>query len=541
MNALTIKAKNCGECGRQIRNGEIFYYSGRKYRCCDCAEHISPAKRKTAYVSTAGNGALLFTRETFLALDDGKYGLASIDGKTVLTGCVNLDSGGALEIHDGKVLMMFEPMARLGTTYLSDMFGEACASEVTRFVRVVGCRKPMAVFDSEDQSFLGLTNAYDLDFEILNNGNIYDLSVLSGMAYTDDKCNFATEVMLSALTPEIMLELCQDRIKGQDTELKKAVYLVYNYLKCISSQKPFTADNWFLTAPSGSGKTEFYRVIKDIIYDYKIPIPIVQIDLSRITEEGFRGQNTSSIPKRIISEGKSYEGYGICFFDETDKKLVPSYAGGANVNAAVQSNLLTFIEGIELKVDYDENEYLFDTSKTMFVFMGAFQDLRNKIQSSLQKKHSSLGFAIEEEPAEQPTDTFYSDITIDDIINYGMVEEMAGRLTQVINFHRMSDKDMLDIIKQKTEQLSASLGFAISITDKAANELLAVSFSELGVRRPVNKIKELVHNAVAEAFFDGGFDAETDMVVINSSDTAKIVHKSGKTHRDKPTEHLDIA
>lgn len=540
MNALTIKAKDCDVCGRQIRSGEIFYYSGRKYRCCDCAEHISPAKRKIAYVSVAGNGALLFTREAFLGLEDGKYGLASFDGKTVLTGYVDLDSCGALEIHEGRVLMLFEPKARITTTDLSEMFGELCAPEVTRFVRVIGCRKPMVVFDSEERVFLGLTNAYELDFDILNNGNIYDLSVLSGMAYTDDKCNFATEVILSELTPEIMLELCQDRIKGQDTELKKAAYLVYNYLKCIASNKPFAADNWLLTAPSGSGKTEFYRVIRDIIYDYKIPIPVVQIDLSRITEEGFRGENTSAIPKRIISEGRSSEGYGICFFDETDKKLVPSYAGGVNVNAAVQSNLLTFIEGIELKVDYDENEYLFDTSKTMFVFMGAFQDLRHKRQSSLQKR-SALGFAIEEEPTEQPTDTFYGNITIDDIIQYGMSDEMAGRLTQVINFHRMSDEDMLDLIKHKVKQLSASFGFAVSITDKATEELLAVSFGELGVRRPVNIIKELVHNTVAEAFFDGGFDAETDTVLISSSDTAKIVHKSGKAHREKPTEHLDIA
>lgn len=73
----------------------------------------------------------------------------------------------------------------------------------------------------------------------------------------------------------------------------------------------------------------------------------------------------------LLEEGS--DGTGIVFLDEFDKKLLPSYSSqGENINAAVQSQLLTMIEGRIIRI----NRYEIDTNKTMFVGLGSFDEYR---------------------------------------------------------------------------------------------------------------------------------------------------------------------
>lgn len=270
-----------------------------------------------------------------------------------------------------------------------------------------------------------------------------------------------------------LLEYCQGRVQGQGLQLKTAVYYIYNYMQSVASGEPFNAQNCGLTAPSGSGKTEFYRAVKDFFEIHNIPIPVVQIDLSQITEEGYKGSNPSSIPKRMLADAPNSGGIGICFLDEADKKCVPSYTShGDNINAAVQSNLLTLIEGIKLNVDMDDSMEDFDSNLTMFILMGAFQDARHK----KSHKTRSLGFLSElddgknKNTTEKTADSFYDDLTIQDIIDFGMQEELAGRLVQVINFHRLSKKAMRKLIRCKVNEISNEI------------EISMVSIPRLGIQ-----------------------------------------------------------
>ncbi len=370
----------------------------------------------------------------------------------------------------------------------------------------------------------------DVDFELWVSSLTYcTLAELEG-AYKESSTTQHINRILKKLTPEVMLNYCQNRIQGQGIQLKKAVYQVYRYIQQVAEDKPFQAENWLLTAPSGSGKTEFFRAIKDLFAEYHLPIPVVQIDLSQITETGFKGSNASTIPARILAEKLDGAGIGICFLDETDKKCCPSYTSqGNNVNAAVQSNLLTLLEGIEDKVEVSDKMYPFDSNKTMFVLMGAFQDIRKQKQEKETK--SSLGFfsSLEKQnTSSQASDSFYEDLEIQDLIDFGMQEELAGRLVQIVNFHKLSESDMLALLKHKAVEISKSLRVNLEITESAAEEFLSISFGSLGIRRPMNIMRQLSQNAVAEVFFDGGFDSEQDKVVIDSLHSAHI-EKSKKT------------
>lgn len=321
----------------------------------------------------------------------------------------------------------------------------------------------------------------------------------------DTPINLVVSKKLSEIEPNEMLSFFEARIQGQGIELKRAVYAFYRYFQCVAEGKPFRADSWILTAPSGAGKTELYRTLHDFCEAYDIPIPVVQVDLSQYTEAGFKGEEVKSIPKQILVENRSLNGIGICFLDEADKKCVPSYCGkGTNVNAAIQSNLLTLIEGNRTTYEVDDEMLKFDSNLTMFVFMGAFQEVRKKkVRDNIKTTATKLGFTSA--PATDTSDEevdIYTELTIDDLIEYGMIEELAGRMTQIINFRKISEADMLKLIKCKVKEISKELKIDIDITDKALKELLTISFGDRGIRAPINQIKELTFEKIASVVFE---------------------------------------
>ena len=343
----------------------------------------------------------------------------------------------------------------------------------------------------------------------------------------DEKFHEQLREALNKVTPRDMLSFCQNRIKGQGIQLQRAVYMVCQYLDSVLEQNDEPAESWLLTAPSGSGKTEFFRAVRDFFQINGIPVPVVQVDLSRITEEGYKGENASAIPNRILSENRFCDGYAICFLDEADKKCVPSYGSksSADVNAAVQGNLLTLVEGTVVKgEDPLGNTREFNTSRTMFVFMGAFQRARHK---KVEKTEATIGFGgilkSEVASADCMSDEFYSDLTIQDIIDFGMQEELAGRLSRVVNFRRLSREDMLELLHSKAEEMGKRFGAAIHFTSKAETELLELSFGALGIRRPLNMIREAIQNVIADMYFDSEGYQDEKIILIESAVSARPV------------------
>ena len=316
--------------------------------------------------------------------------------------------------------------------------------------------------------------------------------------------------------PYELLNYLKKRIKGQDEAIKTGAMLIMDFLEKVPCKNyEYSAPNWLLTAPSGMGKTEFYRAVRDFFKERNVPIPVVQVDLSNITEAGFKGKNYDFIMESIsnAAEGKC-DGTAICFLDEADKKFAPSYDNkGINVNAAVQSNLLTLLEGIKTTVNDNE----FDSGKTMFVLMGAFQNLRDRKQENALFLNS---ISPDNEPPVE--DDLYGNITRDDMMQEGMLEEIAGRITAVVNLQRIKEDDMRLLISEKAANIGRENGYRIRLTQKGLNELMTIAYTPLGVRMPMNKIKSLMFSAVSEKYFTQGFERNDFDVVIDGLDRARL-------------------
>ena len=133
-------------------------------------------------------------------------------------------------------------------------------------------------------------------------------------------------------------------------------------------------------------------------------------------------------------------------------------------------------------------------------------------------------FADDDE-LEGPQDCFYDDITVKDMIEQGMLEELAGRISISVNFHKLSEDDMRRLIRSKAEQISRERGIRIKLTDKAVDALMTVAYTNLGVRAPMNLMTELAFETLARHSIDNCFDRSRDMIVIEGKAKARVVKK----------------
>lgn len=257
----------------------------------------------------------------------------------------------------------------------------------------------------------------------------------------------------------------EKRVIGQKN-LRVFLSNVYLFLRNTIEGSSRNKHNIILTAPSGSGKTETYRALKEY-FAKEIPELMVSIvDMNRITQEGFKGKDTDYLVHEFIEKKASY---GILFMDEFDKKLRPSYTSNKeDVNANIQSQLLSVLEGIDLNG--------VDTSNILFVGMGSFDYLRKK-----REEVKSFGFAEDTDYGQKKLDLF-DEITREDMLEVGGLTELIGRFHAVINYDRLSYEAVDRIIDLRLAELKIQFGFDIELSDRMREVLHENSNSRLGNR-----------------------------------------------------------
>ncbi len=294
------------------------------------------------------------------------------------------------------------------------------------------------------------------------------------------------------------LDYVTNHVMGQE-QVKLIAANVYNYLFCIAEGKRHN-NNIILAAPSGCGKTETFRTLKAYFAE-KIPLlPVLQVDLTSITEEGFKGKNTQDLVEGLFA-AKRPDGIGIIFMDEFDKKLLPSYSsGGSNVNAAVQAQLLTLIEGRE--ITKANNGPTIDTNNTMFLGLGAFDMCRT---SREETRSHSLGFGTRDEEDDLTSEELhYQDITREDMIKVGASYEFLGRFASVINYHELTRDAMeriIDMLRRRTEE---AFGCSIELGPDMLEALCEKANGRYGCRMLGSLIHDTAMHGYLKMLMEGG-------------------------------------
>lgn len=549
---------SCGCCGKPFREKQLVYLEKGKFNCEKCAygdleyPAFVFAMNASEHVFMSGEPRLIITPEenTVDHMENGVYKVDLENKRAVvweelddfdeyeleesIEECLQSGFAVILKREDGTAVRFPKsycmPKNRFNfwtskykklRSLLTTAYYDNDLKYICRGSMVIGAVKT----DEDEDKIYGYTLVYDDDEE-----NAYYISESS---IIDSQKNADLDVRIShsirALKSGELRDYMDEHLSGQSEAVSLISYLVDDYLRGVSSGSLACAPRYIITGPSGSGKTEVARILKEYFKEKKIPVPLVRYDLSHYTEAGYKGKDFSEIVDNIAKEDRTTDGIAICFLDEADKKFVPSISSsGANINAAFQSNLLTMIEGNIYTVNSADSKNpdaarKIDTSKTMFVLLGAFQDIRDEKQKK-KRNAPSLGFGAEVKKSEKADvdDCFYEDISIDDMIEVGMLEELAGRIEQVINLRKIPEKEMETLIKKKADEISKSVGISIKLTDEAVASFLEISYTSLGVRKVMNIIKELARGALADVYFKEDFDADDAYVVINSTTEAYV-------------------
>ena len=291
------------------------------------------------------------------------------------------------------------------------------------------------------------------------------------------------------ITPKILKGVLDDYVIGQERAKKVFSVGVYNHYKRIFKQHSIEDDteisksNILLIGPTGSGKTLMAQTLARFL-----DVPIAICDATSLTEAGYVGEDVENILTKLLNAAggdvaKAQQ--GIVFVDEIDKiaRMGENRSITRDVSGeGVQQALLKIIEGSIVTIPpkggrkHPNQDFIqIDTTNILFVCGGAFDGLKDIIERRLGK--NVLGFG-QEKRGKSDKSNLLSLVEPDDLVHFGLIPELIGRLHAITTLNEITTEDMIRILTQpknallrQYEKLFAIDGAKLKFEDEAIKEV----------------------------------------------------------------------